>query len=211
MLMDPAARANALLLCLIGNDTVTFGEDRDERKWVLPGGCCLARVFLEEVLKLRRDRARLALVPGFACSVSCTTAALTDHFSNRVADGVAHTSLLSNPLLLRQVGLQVVLGVILELAVQVLVFKLDSLLFFFGLAFEELTALITPVVLLNHLGRLCFFLLLLLVQFVEVGLCVDDSRDDMSLEGCFICLKRINLLIYHGTMYGSLLDWHFVS
>lgn len=209
--MDPAACANALLLRLIRNDTVTFGEDRDERKWVLSRGCSLACVFLEEVLELSRDRTGLALVPGFSCSISCTTAALTDHFGNRVTNRVAHTSFFSDPLFLRQVGLQVVLRVILELTVQVFVFELNSLLFFFGLAFEKLAALVPPVVPLDHLGCLCFLLLPLLVQFVKVGLSVDDAGDYMCLKGCFICLKRINLLIYHGTMDRCLLDWYFVS
>ena len=85
-LLHPATSANALLLRLVGNDTVTFGEDRDQGKWVLPRGCSLACIFLEEVLKLRRDRARLALMPGSACSTSRATATLTDHFGNRVAN-----------------------------------------------------------------------------------------------------------------------------
>ena len=97
---------------------------------------------------------------------------------------MAHTRLLSDPLLLRQVRLQVVLGIVLQLSVQILVLKLDPLFLLLGLALEELAALVPPIVLLNNLGRIRFLLLPLDVQLVKVGLGVEDAGDDVRLEGC---------------------------
>lgn len=46
------ASSNGTRLCLLWHYTVTFSEDRDERKRVLAGSCRFATILLEKILKL---------------------------------------------------------------------------------------------------------------------------------------------------------------
>ena len=204
-LMSSASDASAL--GLIGNYTVTFSEDGDERERVLGGSSGLV-VLLEQILKLRGPSCP-RLAHASCVSVPSCTAAFADHFCDGVTCRVGHACLLANPFLFGEIGLQVVLSVIFELAVQILVFKLDALFLFGRLALEVLATLVPSEVLLDDLRCLCLPLLSLLVQFVEVSLGVDNARHQFRVECALV--RLVHLLVYHGAMRRSLLHWHFVS
>ena len=183
--------AQLSLFALLRYHSVALGEDGDQAERVFAGSCRLAGVRLEEVLQLGRDMGALA-DPSTA-----NAAGLSDDLSDFVsADRVNKSSLLPDPFLVCQVGLEVVLIVSLQLTVQLLVLDLNTLALYDLLALEVFATAVPTEVLLNDHGCTSSLLVLLLLKTLEMCLSVDNAGDQVLRHGLFQVLL-VDCLVNH--------------
>ena len=100
------------------NDAISLGKYCDETQRIFGLGLILVICF-EKVLELHGTCSIFTL-----SSLTPDTAALADHLSDVIlSEGVVHTSLLSDLLLLGEISLKIILCVIFELSVELLIFE----------------------------------------------------------------------------------------